>query len=107
MLDIGSDQIWQMLEHWSRECHEEGQDVCHEDIRHPYHKSAGQERENTFSLIFVIKLRFTFYKLDGQHHFMQLIRGLFMFLCLITAMRISITSQRFCKSLGVEADSSA
>ena len=47
------DLIWQMLEDWSRECHEEGQDVCHEDIRHPYHKSAGQKRETTFKLIFV------------------------------------------------------
>ena len=41
-----------------------------------------------------------FYLLKGRQQF---IRGLFMFLCLITAMRISISSQRFCKSLGVEA----
>ena len=78
-----------------------------ENIRHPYQKSACKKRENTLKLMFVIKLPFTFYKLDGQHLFMQLIRGLFMFLCLITAMRTSITSQRFCKSLGVEADRSA
>ena len=25
----GSDQIWQMSEHWSHECHEECHDVCH------------------------------------------------------------------------------
>ena len=55
-LDMGSDQIWQMLEHWSRECHEEGQDVCHEDIRHPYHKSAGQKRETTFKYLSVFYL---------------------------------------------------
>ena len=82
---------------WIRECHEECQDVCHQDIRTSVILIMWSAPRNHFKKP---ACSFSHYLLDARQ---QLLRGLFMFLCLITATRISISSQRFCKSLGVEA----